>query len=142
MVKWISHSQTKRMYSKFRTKSLHSLQSHPSGSNFLILFLKYSRLFFISIGTICQTFEVKNLIEFRPYLLLFTAFLQKIGLSSQVVFYQPRWENVTHNFIWKILFYFIYFSRQTLNFSVVNSERMIFLKQFMKWTYALFIYNS
>ena len=78
-VKRISHSQTKFTHPNFDTKSLHSLQSHPSGSHFLILFLKSSRLFkfFISIGTICQTLEAKNLIEFRPYLLLFAKFLKK-----------------------------------------------------------------
>ena len=55
-VKQISHSQTKFTYPKSDTKSLYSLQSHPSGSNLLILFFfKSSRLFkfFISIGTIC-----------------------------------------------------------------------------------------
>ena len=70
-VKRISHSQTKLTYLKCDTKSLHSLQSNPSGSHFLILFLKSSRLFkfFISIGTICQTLEAKNRIEFGPHLL-------------------------------------------------------------------------
>ena len=55
-VKQISHSQTKFTYPKSDTKSLYSLQSHPSGSHLLILFFfKSSRLFkfFISIGTIC-----------------------------------------------------------------------------------------
>ena len=54
----------------FDAKSLQSLQSYPSGSHLLILFSKSARLFklFISIGTICQTFEAKNLVEFRPYL--------------------------------------------------------------------------
>ena len=76
-VKRISHSQTKLTYLKCDTKSLHSLQSNPSGSHFLILFLKSSRLFkfFISIGTICQTFEAKNLIEFKQNLLLLKDFL-------------------------------------------------------------------
>ena len=87
-VKRISHSQTKLTYLKCDTKSLHSLQSNPSGSHFLILFLKSSRLFkfFISIGTICQTFEAKNLIEFRPYLLLFTEFLKKSDWVRKLYF--------------------------------------------------------
>ena len=77
-VKRISHSQTKLTDPKFDTKSLHSLSSHPSGSHLLVLFLKSSRFFrsFICIGTICQTFEAKNLIEFRLDLLLFTKFLK------------------------------------------------------------------
>ena len=64
-VKRISQGQSKLTYPKFDTKSLQSLQSHPSGSHLLILFLKSSRLFkfFISIGTICQTFEAKNLLN-------------------------------------------------------------------------------
>ena len=72
-VKRMSHSQIKLTYPKFDTKSLHGLQSHPSGFHLLILFLKSSRLFrfLISIETICQTFEAKDLIELRPYLLLF-----------------------------------------------------------------------
>ena len=37
-VKRIFHSQTKFTYPKFDTKSLHSLQSHLSGSHFLICF--------------------------------------------------------------------------------------------------------
>ena len=75
-VKRISHSQTKLTYPKFDTESLQSLQSHPSGSNLLIFLLKSSRLkFFISIGTICQTFEAKNLIEFKQNLLLLKDFI-------------------------------------------------------------------
>ena len=73
-VKRISHSQSKLTDPKFDTKSLRSLQSHQSSvtSDFLLLFLKSSRLFkfFISIGTICETFEAKNLTDFRSYLLL------------------------------------------------------------------------
>ena len=86
-VKQISHSQTKFTYPKFHTKSLQSLQSHPSSSHLLILFLKSSRFFkfLISIGTICQTFEAKNL-EFRPYLLLFTKFLKKSGWVRKLYF--------------------------------------------------------
>ena len=63
-------SKTKFVYPEFDAKSLQSLQSYPSGSHLLILFSKSARLFklFISIGTICQTFEAKNLVEFRPYL--------------------------------------------------------------------------
>ena len=49
---------------------------YSSGSHLLILFLKSSRFFkfFYFTGTICQTSEAKNVIEFRPYLLLFTEF--------------------------------------------------------------------
>ena len=67
------------MYPIFDAKSLQSLESYPLGSHVLISFLKSSRLFkfLISIGTICQIFEVKNLIEFRSYLLLFTELLKK-----------------------------------------------------------------
>ena len=88
MVKRIPHSHTKLTYPKFDTKSLHSSQSHPSGSQFLILFLKSSRLFkfFISIGTICQTLEAKNRIEFRPHLLLFTEFLKKSDWVRKMYF--------------------------------------------------------
>ena len=87
-MKQISHSQTKFTYPKFNTKSLQSLQSHPSGSHLLILFLKSSRLFkfLICSGTICQTFEPKNLIEFRPYLLLFTEFLKKSDWVCKLYF--------------------------------------------------------
>ena len=71
-VKRISHSQTKLTDPKFDTKSLRSLQSHQSSvtSHFLLLFLKSSRLFkfFISIGTICQTFEAKNLTDFLDHI--------------------------------------------------------------------------
>ena len=58
---------------------MESLQLHPSGSNLLILFPKPSRLlkFFISIGTIRQTFEAKSLIEFRSSLQVLTEFLKR-----------------------------------------------------------------
>ena len=81
-VKQISHSQTKLTHPKFDAKSLHSLQSHPSGSRLLIFLKKSSILFklFISIEIICRAFEAKNFIEFRLYLLLFTELL-KIRLS-------------------------------------------------------------
>ena len=49
-------------------------------------------------------------------------------MSSWVVFYYLRWKNATHKFIWKIFFHFIYFDSQSLNISVVNSERMIFFE--------------
>ena len=67
-VKPISHSQTKFTYSKFDTKSLESLHSHPSNPHLLILFLKSSRLFkfLIFIETICQTFETKILLNLDP----------------------------------------------------------------------------
>ena len=74
------------MYPKFDKKSLHSLQSHPSGSHFLILFLKIFKTLRISIGTIYQTFEAKNLIEFRSYLLLFTEFLKKSDCVRKLYF--------------------------------------------------------
>ena len=81
-VKPILHSQTKFTDPKFDKKSLQSLQSHPSDSCLLILFLKSSRLFnfFISIGTIYQNFEAKNLI-YTIYRIS-----KKIRLSSEVVF--------------------------------------------------------
>ena len=81
-VKQISHSQTKLTHPKFDAKSLHSLQSHPSGSRLLIFLKKSSILFklFISIEIICRAFEAKNFIEFRLYLLLFIELL-KIRLS-------------------------------------------------------------
>ena len=62
--------------------------SHPSDSHLLLLFLKSSRLFkfFISIGTICQTFEAKNFIEFSPYLLLFTEILRKSDWVRKLYF--------------------------------------------------------
>ena len=104
-VKPISHNQTKFTYPKFDTNSLQGLQSHPSDSHLLILFLKSSRLlkFFISTGTICQTFKAKNPIEFRPYLPIFTNFLRKSDWVRKLL-YQPRCESATHNFIWKIFF--------------------------------------
>ena len=100
------------------TQSLCRVYSHihghiQDGSHLLLLFLKCSRLFkqFFSFVTTCQIFETKNLIEFRPYFLLFTKFIKKIRIYTlstyKVVLYQPRRKNVTHKFIWKILFYLI-----------------------------------
>ena len=86
-VKPISHSQSKLTYPKFDAKSLQSLQSHSSCSNLLILFLKSLILFFkffISVRT--KTFEAKTLIEFRPYLLLFTEFLKKSDSVRKLYF--------------------------------------------------------
>ena len=111
-VKWISHSQTKpnllilNLTQRLCIVYIHIHQSSP--------ILKSSRLFkvFISIGTICQTFEAKNLIEFTPYLLLSTEFLKKSD--------------------WVRKLYFLYLGGKILCssiarlwMSVVNSERMI-----------------
>ena len=64
-VKRISHSKTKLMYPKFDTKSLHSLQSHPSSSYFLIFLksLEHSSKFLFPLEPIAKPLKQKILLN-------------------------------------------------------------------------------
>ena len=81
----------------------------------------------ISIGIMLQTFDAKYLNEFKPILWCWPYFGKNLFviLNYSLIFWQ---ENITHCCIGEVFFHSEKFSGQTLDISIVNTDRIILLK--------------